>query len=109
MGAGARTHCDVVVKLDPDRDRILAIGGNVRGTVALKLLPAARAPGKGLRPVGGARPLFAHLKLRAAPIEMDAFRHTPTMKAVGCGNGLAARARLTAAHLLPDGARASHC
>ena len=109
MGTGARTHCDIVVKLDAVHDRILAIGGNVRGTVALKLLPAARAPGKDLHPVSGARPFFAHLKLRAAPIEADAFRHTPTMRALGCADGLRARARLAAAHLLPDGAQASRC
>ena len=88
MGTGARTHCDIVVKVDGVRDRILAIGGNVRGRVALKLLPAARAPGKNLHPAGGARPMFAHLKLRAAPIEADAFSHTPTMRAVGCTEGL---------------------
>lgn len=109
MGAGARTHCDIVVKLDPTRDRILAIGGNVRGRVSLKLLPAAREPGKHLRPVGGARPLFAHLKLRAAPIGADAFERTPTMRALGCADELPARARLTAEHLLPDGVRASQC
>lgn len=109
MGAGARTHCDIVVKLDPARDRILAIGGNVRGRVSLKLLPAAREPGKHLRPVGGARPLFAHLKLRAAPIGADAFERTPTMRALGCAGELPVRARLTAEHLLPEGARASRC
>ena len=109
MGAGARTHCDIVVKLDADRDRLLAIGGNVRGTVGLKLLPAARAPGGDLHPAGGVRPPFVHLKLRAAPIEADAFGHTPTMRTVGCGSGLQARARLAAAHLLPDGARATSC
>ena len=109
MGAGARTHCDIVVQLDADRARILAIGGNVRGTVGLKLLPAAIAPGGDLHPAGGARPAFVHLKLRAAPIEADAFGRTPTMRAVGCGNGLPARDRLAAAHLLPGGARAIAC
>ena len=38
IGVGARTHCDVVVKVDEARERILAIGGNVRGVVSLKLL-----------------------------------------------------------------------
>ena len=109
MGAGARTHCDIVVMLEEDRDRILAIGGNVRGTVALKLLPARRVPGKELHSAGGTRPLFAHLKLRTAPIEADAFRRTPTMRAVSCTEGLPARARLNAAHLLPDGAQPSRC
>ena len=101
MGNGARTHCDVVVELDASRDRILAIGGNVRGTVALKLLPAARAPGKGLHPVGGTRPMFAHLKLRAAPIEADALDRTPTMRALRCTDGFQAPAALAAAQLAP--------
>ncbi len=110
MGNGARTHCDIVVELDASRDRILAIGGNVRGTVALKLLPAARGPGEPLRPVGGGRPMFAHLKLRSAPIEADALDHTPTMRALGCTDGFRAPARLAAAHLAPPaGAPASRC
>ena len=41
-GVGARTHCDIVVKVDETRERILAIGGNVRATVSLKLLRAQR-------------------------------------------------------------------
>jgi hypothetical protein len=110
MGNGARTHCDIVVELDASRDRILAIGGNVRGTVALKLLPAARGPGEPLRPVGGGRPMFAHLKLRAASIEANALDHTPTMRALGCTDGFRAPARLAAAHLAPPaGSPASRC
>ena len=68
MGEVARTHCDVVVALDPARNRILVIGGNVRATVGLKLLPAASDGGVGLRPTGGTRPPFAHLRLRAESI-----------------------------------------
>ena len=49
MGVGARTHCDVVVKVDEARERILAIGGNVRGVVSLKLLRAVREAGRPLR------------------------------------------------------------
>ena len=110
MGNGARTHCDIVVKLDPARRRILAIGGNVRGAVALKILPAAAAPGKDLHPVsGGGRPLFAHLKLRAAAIEANALDHTPTMRAVRCADGIRARARLAAAHLVPAVSNATQC
>ena len=109
MGNGARTHCDVVVKLDRARDRILAIGGNVRGTVALKLLPAAGGPGRDLHPVGGTRPLFAHLKLRAAPIAADAFDHTPTMRLLRCAEGFQARARLAGSHLLPARRQATRC
>jgi hypothetical protein len=86
MGVGARTHCDIVVKLDERGERILAIGGNVRGVVSLKLLPAERVPGKSLRvvdPEEGDRPVFVHMKLRAQPIEADALAATATMKAAG--------------------------
>src|SRR5690606_18972752 len=40
LGDGVRSHCDIVVEIDAERDRILAIGGNVQGKVSLKLLPA---------------------------------------------------------------------
>ena len=109
MGNGARTHCDIVVELDASRNRILAIGGNVRGTVALKLLPAARGPDDDLRPVGGGRPMFAHLKLRAASIEANALDHTPTMQALGCTDGFRAPAALAAAHLAPARTDGSRC
>jgi hypothetical protein len=71
---GARTHCDLVVKLDDRGARILAIGGNVRGVVSLKRIPAARDAKGQLRPTippdrGG---MFAHLKLRTPSIEPDA-------------------------------------
>ena len=98
MGDGARTHCDVVVKLDAPRSRILAVGGNVRGAVSLKLLPAAREPGQYLRPVAGA--MFAHLKLRAEPIEEDAFDRSPTMRALACDRGIQAIDRLAAAKVV---------
>jgi len=67
MGVGARSHCDVVVKIDEPAARIHAVGGNVRGVVSLKRLPAVRAPG-GLRveAFDPDRPVFAHLKLRTA-------------------------------------------
>jgi hypothetical protein len=86
MGSGARTHCDVVVEVDEGRERILAIGGNVRGIVALKLLRAARQPGKPLRvdDPDEERPIFAHLKLRADAIEAQALNTSATMKALGC-------------------------
>ncbi len=71
MGVGARSHCDVVVKVDAARGRILAIGGNVRGTVSLKVIPANP-------------PMFAHLKLRAEPIDAHALDTSPTMNAFGC-------------------------
>jgi hypothetical protein len=86
-GVGARTHCDVVVKVDDSGERILAIGGNVRGVVSLKLLPAQRTPGKPLRvvdPDEDSRPVFAHLKLRAEPIEADALNVSVAVKGLRC-------------------------
>lgn len=74
MGVGARTHCDIVVELDERGGRILAIGGNVRGVVSLKRLPAERLPGRNLRvvdPEEDDRPVFVHLKLRARSIEAE--------------------------------------
>ena len=109
MGEGARTHCDVVVKLDDVRDRILTIGGNVRGTVGLKLMPAVRDPDVGLRPEGGARRLFAHLKLGADSIEPDALDRSPTMLALGCAGGFQAPARLVAANLVAAGTSTTDC
>jgi hypothetical protein len=74
MGAGARTHCDIVVKVDGPGQRLYAIGGNVRGSVSLKVLPMA------------ARPFFAHLKLRAASLAVEAFDASPTLRALNCAN-----------------------
>lgn len=96
MGVGARSHCDVVVQVDEARARILAIGGNVRGVVSLKLLPAVREAGRPLRldASDDERPVFAHLKLRAAPIDPKALDASPTMsssagapRAAGIYNG----------------------
>ena len=86
LGVGARSHCDIVVKVDEARERILAIGGNVRGAVSLKLLRADRAADRPLRLVDMEedRPIFAHLKLRADPIEANALDSSPTIKAFGC-------------------------
>jgi hypothetical protein len=82
LGVGARTHCDLVVKVEPARNRILAIGGNVGDAVSLKLLPATSTAGR-LRPTAAAG-VFAHLKLRASSIEADALDHTPTIRALSC-------------------------
>jgi len=101
MGEGARTHCDVVVALDTARDRIVAIGGNVRATVGLKLLPASSDEALGLLPARGVRSLFAHLKLRAAPIGADALDTSPTMRALTCGDRPAPR-QVAATHLVPS-------
>ena len=66
LGVGARSHCDIVVNVDEGGQRVFAIGGNVRGVVSLKELPAVRQPGKALAAHTGndERPIFAHLKLR---------------------------------------------
>ena len=101
LGVGARTHCDIVVKLEPSHRRILAIGGNVRGAVSLKLLPAATdGPDGSLRPLPTRRRLFAHLKLRAAPVGADALDRTPTMRAVRCTDGFRVPPQAAAAGLV---------
>jgi hypothetical protein len=85
LGQGARSHCDLVVKVDEAARQILAIGGNVRGAVGLKVVPAVRTP-DGLRPAGGsnARPVFAHLRLRGTAASSDAFSRSPTLQALAC-------------------------
>jgi hypothetical protein len=88
MGEGARTHCDFVVKVDEAAGRIMAIGGNVRGTVSLKLLPAVRRTNGTLTPGRDEEEdadLFAHLKLRTGgSIRADALDHSPTLRSVAC-------------------------
>jgi hypothetical protein len=82
LGNGIRSHCDIVVKVEAQRNRILAIGGNVRGSVSLKLLPAEFESGDAtISRVGRGRgAVFAHLKLRAEPIADDPFRTSPTLR-----------------------------
>src|SRR5690606_38851450 len=86
LGVGVRSHCDIVVEVDAARERVLAIGGNVRGRVSLKLLPATfERRGGELVPttIGrGTRTIFAHLKLRAPSIEADALARAPTLRAL---------------------------
>ena len=87
LGTGIRSHCDIVIKLDPANERILAIGGNVRGAVRMKLLPAVFDTNQGMQGAvesvsRGRRAVFAHLKLRAASIGADALENSPTMQAV---------------------------
>jgi len=103
-GTGARMHCDVVVKVDPVAERVMAIGGNVRGRVAMKLLPAAMSAGGHLRPIDrelgeDTRPLFAHLKLQSPAIGLNALDHSPTMRAISCASSSPAVAYLAAANL----------
>jgi hypothetical protein len=99
MGDGARTHCDIVVKLDESVGRVFAIGGNVRGSVSLKLFPAVRTGEGDVRLARGAGGLFAHLKLRAAPVEADALDTAPTMKAIQCAVGFEMPALVVAANV----------
>jgi hypothetical protein len=95
MGVGARTHCDIVVKIDEPGGRIYAIGGNVGRAVSLKLLRASRGPNGHLQAAAldEGRPVFAHLRLRGASIEAQAFDNSPTVKALACVGGLEARLR----------------
>jgi hypothetical protein len=83
LGDGIRSHCDIVIKLEPASGRILAIGGNVRGSVSLKLLPAEYVAGaeSAVKNIGRGRGrIFAHLKLRADSLDADAFRISPTLQ-----------------------------
>ncbi len=83
LGQGARTHCDIVVKVDEAAGLISAIGGNVRGSVRLKLLPAGEAASGNLAPVPYfGRNIFSHLKLNAEPIEANALDNSPSMQVV---------------------------
>jgi hypothetical protein len=85
LGQGARSHCDIVVTVDERTQRILAIGGNVLRSVSLKVLPGGRGPEGDVRPrVAPGVPLFAHLKLRGDPIELDALLHSPTLAGQIC-------------------------
>lgn len=84
LGTGIRSHCDIVVKVDQPNERILVIGGNVRGSVRLKLHPAefGDSPNEVDKVGRGRRTVFAHLKLSAESIGTDAFQSSPTMQAM---------------------------
>ena len=83
LGVGIRSHCDIVIQVDSANNRVLGIGGNVRDSVSLKLLPATFDQSGSARSVGrGSRTVFAHLKLRAESIEAEALENTPTIKAI---------------------------
>jgi len=88
MGVGARTHCDIVVKVDTEQQQIQVIGGNVRGWVRMKVLRAE--PGNSgflYAPADNGRALFAHLQLNLPPAADDAFDVSPTMAALRCAAG----------------------
>ena len=92
LGTGIRSHCDIVIEVDAANERILVIGGNVRGAVSLKLLPAAFGQNRGvegaIQSVGrGRRAAFAHLKLRADPIQANALETSPTIRTFGQQQG----------------------
>jgi hypothetical protein len=103
MGEGARTHCDVVVKVDGGNARIFAIGGNVRSAVSLKILPAGQG-GDGVLRLRGSRPVFAHLKLRAEAIDADALDSSATVRALACAGEIQVPvlSSLIAVDRLPD-------
>ena len=87
LGRSIRSHCDIAVKVDAPNDRILVIGGNVRGSVRMKLFAAEfgeeRDGSPAVREVGGnGRTIFAHLKLRADPIDADALDTSATFRAL---------------------------
>ncbi|MBT5377738.1 MAG: DUF2272 domain-containing protein [Opitutae bacterium] len=66
MGQGARTHCDVVIELDTANNQMKVIGGNVRGSVRMKLLPGEQVSSGHFKPVPyGGRQIFLHLKMRS--------------------------------------------
>jgi hypothetical protein len=87
VGRFAPTHCDIVVKIDERAGRIFVIGGNVVQSVSLTILPLQRDGDNYAKPVDesiidGARTVFAHLKLRADPVELNALDNSPTVRAL---------------------------
>lgn len=86
LGRGFASHCDLVVKLDPVRERIYLIGGNVAQAVTMTIARATRrAPGGPLVPMNdqvqpGSRRWFAHLRLQAPPIADDILDQTLPMR-----------------------------
>ena len=119
LGQGARTHCDFVVAIDQQERRILTIGGNVRGRVALKIFPA-RGTDTNLHLQSHVtdserRVMFAHLKLRTDPIETNALVSSATLRRLACDLQLSVPQRLLDAGLSACGtaggtlARAGGC
>lgn len=105
LGVGARTHCDIVVKVDEANNRIMAIGGNVRGSVRMKVFPAVRDGNEELRALSdNGRVLFAHLSLQAEPIEGEALDNSPSLQMLACSAPQAMTALPLAATItLPTG------
>jgi hypothetical protein len=86
LGVGARSHCDIVVRIDEAAGRIAVIGGNVGRAVSLKILRAARNRSGHLEAASldEGRPVFAHLKLRAPAIDARALDSSPTIQRSTC-------------------------
>ena len=105
LGISARMHCDIVVKVEPDRGRILAIGGNVRGAVSLKMVPADQRR-KHFAP---SERIFAHLQLRADPVGADALDRSPTLHAIRCAPGTPLPPALVALGTTGNGAPTRTC
>jgi hypothetical protein len=87
VGRFAPTHCDIVVKIDERSGRIFVIGGNVEQSVSLTILPLRREGDAYAKPIDdsiidGARTVFAHLKLRADRVELNALDTSPTVRAL---------------------------
>ncbi|MDR0183146.1 DUF2272 domain-containing protein [Lysobacter arvi] len=74
-------HCDLVVKTDPQRNRLYAIGGNVNHAVTLSVI-AIDAKGRPLtdRDIIGANRWFAVLKPRAGGKAAHDLDGTPTVQ-----------------------------
>jgi hypothetical protein len=63
LGSPARGHCDVLIKMNSDS--AIVIGGNVRDSVTLKLIPATRNLNNEIESIGSPyRMIYAHLKLK---------------------------------------------
>lgn len=79
-GDSSAMHCDLVVKTDPSRRRIYAIGGNIAQAVTLSII-ASDAGGRPLveRDVAGASRWFAVLKPRQLGAMSHTLDRTPTV------------------------------
>ena len=76
------------MKVDSAARRFFVVGGNVLQSVSLTIVPGVIDEGRNLRPIDedtldGARTIFAHLKLDADRVEMNALDNTPTIRALG--------------------------
>jgi len=103
FGEGVRSHCDIVVKVDAENERILAIGGNVRSSVRLKMHAAEfEDDNVTVSRVGrGQRTVFAHLKLAANSIDTDVIRNNPTLRSLAADADAAAALHEQLTLLLP--------